>query len=175
MSRDIYGPFHSPPARPGRFGERREEPLPTGGIPRHSLRRPSKPVPALALFPAQAGGTARPEPVPPPRKRPYPRPAIPDIVPDIYRLYDSGTLPDRRPQRQVPSTCHNPTNRRQRSLRKKLAENKRKPVVPCHRIRKPVSRRKGKSGSRTGRADRRPSDKSDRHSKPHTRGKGTEP
>ena len=129
----------------------------------------------FSSFPLQAGGTARPEPVPPPRKRLYPRPAIPDIVPDIYRLYDSGTLPDRRPQRQVPSTCHNPTNRRQRSLRKKLAENKRKPVVPCHRIRKPVSRRKGKSGSRTGRADRRPSDKSDRHSKPHTRGKGTGP
>ena len=56
MSRDIYGPFHSPPARPGRFGERREEPLPTGGISRHSLRRPNKPVPALALFPARQEG-----------------------------------------------------------------------------------------------------------------------
>ena len=175
MSRDIYGPFYSPPARPADSASAVKSLSRPAAFPDILFDVLANPYRLSPFSPPQTGGTARPEPVPPPRKRPYPRPAIPNIVPDIYRLYDSGTLPDRRPQRQVPSTCHNPTNRRQRSLRKKLAKNKRKPVVPGHRIRKPVSRRKGKSGSRTGRADRRPSDKSDRHSKPHTRGKGTGP
>lgn len=102
MHRGMYGPFFSLTARLGRFGKRREEPLPTGGPSRHSLRHPGKSVPDLALFPSQTGGTARPEPVPPPRKRPYPRPSIPDIVPDIYRLYDSGHSPTAGSRDKLP-------------------------------------------------------------------------